>query len=69
MEPEKCIEVMYGAIRNMNNTHIDIIIGSLFSLFVDVFSAYAYWLLTPTTWWSKQGLYNASKLSRRIVII
>ena len=72
------ISVMYGAIasirvakRNMNNTneyrYNNMDLYSHF--FVDVISAYAYWLLTPTTWWSKQGLYNAGKLSTRIVII
>ena len=48
------------AINSTNN--VDIITGSLFSSlqFTDVLSANAYWLLT--TWWSKQGLYNAGKL-------
>ena len=31
--------------------------------FTDVLSANAYWLLT--TWWLRQGLYNAGKLSTR----
>ena len=33
--------------------------------FTDVLLANAYWLLT--TWWLKKGLYNAGKLSTRIV--
>ena len=56
------------AINNTNNTDVDIKTGSFIFVFLqltDVLSANAYWLLT--TWWSKQGLYNAGKLSTRSV--
>ena len=58
---------IWVAINSTNNTNVDIITGSLFSSlqFTDVLLANAYWLLT--TWWAKQGLYNAGKLSTRSV--
>ena len=68
--------MVYGAVvsirvvvRNMNNTDIVIIIWIFILAFIDVSSAYAYWLLTPHTWLSEQGLYNAGMFSTRIVII
>ena len=54
------------AIKNTDNTDVDIITGSFYSRslqFTDALSAAAYWLLT--TWWLGQGLYIAGKLSTR----